>query len=66
MSTRKHTALPKAQTLIEALPRILPLEDAESSDVLTKSYRKRGITVLAGAQVRKATVGKDKVTLEVA
>jgi dihydrolipoamide dehydrogenase len=53
-------------TLIEALPRILPLEDAESSDVLTKSYRKRGITVLPGAQVKKATVAKDKVTLEVA
>ncbi len=53
-------------TLIEALPRILPLEDAESSDVITKSYRKRGITVLAGAQVKKATVAKDKVTLEVA
>jgi dihydrolipoamide dehydrogenase len=53
-------------TLIEALPRILPLEDGESSDVLTKSYRKRGITVLAGAQVNRATVGKDKVTLEVA
>jgi dihydrolipoamide dehydrogenase len=52
-------------TLIEALPRILPLEDAESSDVLTKSYRKRGITVLAGAKVKKATVAKDKVTLEV-
>jgi dihydrolipoamide dehydrogenase len=53
-------------TLIEALPRILPLEDAESSDALTKSYRKRGITVMAGAQVKKATIGKDKVTLEVA
>jgi dihydrolipoamide dehydrogenase len=52
-------------TLIEVLPRILPLEDAESSDVLTKSFRKRGITVLAGAQVKKATVAKDKVTLEV-
>ena len=53
-------------TLIEALPRILPLEDAESSDVLTKSFRKRGIAVLAGAQVKKATVAKEKVTLEVA
>ncbi len=52
-------------TLIEALPRILPLEDAESSDAVTKSYRKRGIAVLAGAQVKKATVAKDKVTLEV-
>ncbi len=52
-------------TLVEALPRILPLEDAESSDVITKSYRKRGITVLAGAKVKKATVTPDKVTLEI-
>lgn len=52
-------------TLIEALPRILPLEDAEASDVLTKSYKKRGITVLAAVKVKKATVRKDKVTLEI-
>jgi dihydrolipoamide dehydrogenase len=52
-------------TLIEALPRILPLEDAESSDVLTKSYKKRGITVFAGANVKKATVKKDKVSLDI-
>jgi dihydrolipoamide dehydrogenase len=52
-------------TLIEALPRILPIEDAESSDVVAKSYKKRGIEVLAGARVKKATVAKDKVTLEV-
>src|SRR6266498_3248576 len=52
-------------TLIEALPRILPLEDAEASDTLHKSYRKRGIEVIAGAKVTKATVGKDKVSLDV-
>ncbi|HYK09741.1 MAG TPA: dihydrolipoyl dehydrogenase [Gemmatimonadales bacterium] len=52
-------------TLIEALPRILPLEDAEASDTMTKSYKKRGIDVLAGAKVKKADVGKSKVTLEV-
>ncbi len=51
-------------TLIEALPRILPLEDAEASDTLAKSYRKRGITVHAGAKVTKATVAVDRVTLE--
>ncbi len=51
-------------TLIEALPRILPLEDAEASDAVAKSYRKRGITTVAGARVTKATVGKDQVTLE--
>ena len=52
-------------TLIEALPRILPLEDAESSDTLSKSYKKRGIAVIAGAKVKKATVAKEKVSLEV-
>jgi len=52
-------------TVIEALPRILPLEDAEASDTVGKSYRKRGIEVIAGAKVTKATVGKDKVTLDV-
>jgi dihydrolipoamide dehydrogenase len=52
-------------TLIEALPRILPLEDPESSDALSKSYKKRGIAVHAGAKVKKANVAKDKVTLEV-
>jgi dihydrolipoyl dehydrogenase len=52
-------------TLIEALPRILPLEDAECSEVIAKSYRKRGMSVLAGAKVQKATVGAADVTLEV-
>jgi len=52
-------------TLIEALPRILPMEDAESSDTVSKSFRKRGMEVIAGAKVTKADVGKDKVTLTV-
>lgn len=52
-------------TLIEALPRMLPLEDTESSDAVAKSFRKRGIEVIAGAKVSKAIVGKDKVTLTV-
>ena len=50
-------------TLIEALPRILPIEDAEASDVVAKSFRKRGIAVHAGAKVVKADVKKDGVTL---
>ena len=51
-------------TLIEALPRILPLEDAEASDVVAKAFKKRGIQVFAGAKVTKATVGQSSVTLE--
>jgi dihydrolipoamide dehydrogenase len=52
-------------TLIEALPRILPLEDAESSDVISKSFRKRKMDVFAGAKVTKAEIEKEKVTLTV-
>jgi dihydrolipoamide dehydrogenase len=52
--------------LIEVLPRILPLEDPESSDALSKSYKKRGVAVHAGTTVKKATVAKDKVSLELA
>lgn len=52
-------------TLIEALPRILPLEDAESSGVVAKSFEKRGIDVLAGAKVTKAEVTKKNVTLTI-
>jgi dihydrolipoyl dehydrogenase len=51
-------------TLIEALPRILPVEDVESSDVIAKSFKKRGINVLAGVKVVKADVRDDGVTLQ--
>jgi dihydrolipoamide dehydrogenase len=50
-------------TLIEALPRILPIEDAEASEALAKSFKKRGIDVLAGAKVTRAEVGAAGVTL---
>ena len=52
-------------TLIEVLPRILPLEDADSSEALTRSYKKRKIEVLAAAAIKKATVKKDGVSLDV-
>lgn len=50
-------------TLIEALPRVLPIEDAECSAVIAKAYKKRGIKVLAGAKVQKAEVTGKQVTL---
>ena len=52
-------------TLIEALPRILPLEDAEASDVIAKSFKKRGMTVLAGVKVVKADVKDAEVILQI-
>lgn len=52
-------------TLIEVLPRILPIEDKESSDTVAKIFKKRGITVLAGTKVKGAKVGDKRATLEV-
>jgi dihydrolipoamide dehydrogenase len=57
------TAFGTKVTLIEALPRMLPLEDGESSAAVARSFKKRGIEVIAGAKVTKAEVGKDKVVL---
>ena len=37
-------------TLVEALPRIIPVEDEEISAELTKAFAKRGIKVMAGAK----------------
>lgn len=38
-------------TIVEMLPRILPLEDEESSAELAKAYQKRGIQMLTGHRV---------------
>ena len=52
-------------TLIEVLPRILPVEDAESSATIARSFKKRGIQVLAGAKIKGAKVTAKKVALDV-
>ncbi|MEO8909555.1 MAG: dihydrolipoyl dehydrogenase [Gemmatimonadaceae bacterium] len=52
-------------TLIEALPVILPLEDADCSAELTKSFKKRKIDVLTGAKISDVKVGKTSVTMSV-
>ncbi len=52
-------------TLVEVLPRILPLEDAESSAALTRAFKKRKIAILAGAKIKSVNVGEKNVTLEV-
>ena len=50
-------------TLLEVLPRILPVEDAEMSDVVAKAFKKRGIAVFAGAQIQKVERGKAGATI---
>ena len=40
-------------TVLEALPRLAPLEDEEISKEIARAYRKRGIETTAGASVRE-------------
>src|SRR5690606_25890680 len=52
-------------TIIEALDRVLPLEDRDCSAVVEKSYKKRGMEVYTGAGLEKADVGKEGAKLTV-
>ncbi len=52
-------------TLIEVLPTILPLEDANVSAELTRSFRKRKIDVLTGAKIQSAKIRKNGVALSI-
>ncbi len=50
-------------TVIEALDRVLPLEDADASAAVERSFKKRGVDVHTGAVVESADVTKSSVTL---
>jgi dihydrolipoamide dehydrogenase len=51
-------------TIIELLPRLVPVEDEAVSAELQKSFRKKGITVLTGTKVTSAQVSGDGVDLQ--
>ena len=51
-------------TLIELLPRIVPVEDEAVSAELERSFRKQGIKVLTGTRVTSAKAGADGVAIE--
>jgi dihydrolipoamide dehydrogenase len=51
-------------TIVELLPRLVPLEDAAISGELEKSFRKQGVKVLTGTKVTQATAGDAGVQLQ--
>jgi dihydrolipoamide dehydrogenase len=51
-------------TVIELLPRLVPVEDEAISAELEKSFRKQGIKCLTGTKVTKAVAGAGGVELE--
>ena len=50
-------------TVVEALERILPLEDAEVSKFMERLYKKRGMEIHTGAQFKQAKTSKDGVSV---
>ncbi|HEX7975287.1 MAG TPA: dihydrolipoyl dehydrogenase [Anaerolineales bacterium] len=52
-------------TLVEMLPRIVPLEDEEVSTELTKAFTKRKINILAGHRVQSIETSGDVVRVKV-
>ena len=52
-------------TIVEVLPRILPVEDAEASATVAKAFKKRGIDILTGARISNVKVGKASVSMTV-
>ena len=52
-------------TILEVMPRILPVEDEDCSVELAKSFKKRGIEVITGAKLGPITKGKTNVTIPV-
>ncbi|MBI4014224.1 MAG: dihydrolipoyl dehydrogenase [Candidatus Rokubacteria bacterium] len=52
-------------TVVEALPRLLPLEDEEISRLLARSFAKRKIEVRTGAKVQAVQTTGDGVAVEI-
>jgi len=51
-----------AVTLVEMMPRLLPLEDGEISEALKRSFEKAGIRVVTGAKLEGVVVSEDHVS----
>ena len=51
-------------TVLEALPRVLPVEDDETSAQIARLFGRRGVTVRTGVKVLKVAPGKGSVAVE--
>ncbi|HEY4894161.1 MAG TPA: dihydrolipoyl dehydrogenase [Reyranella sp.] len=52
-------------TVVEVLPRILPVEDEEISAFAHKAFEKQGIKIITGAQVKSAKKAADTITVTI-
>lgn len=52
-------------TVVELMPQVMPVEDAEISAIARKRFEKQGMKILTDAKVTKVTKGKGSVTATV-
>jgi dihydrolipoamide dehydrogenase len=52
-------------TVLEALPRVLPVEDEEVSALLARVFSRRGMTIRTGVRVQKVSPGKAGLAVEI-
>jgi len=52
-------------TVVEMMPQVLPLEDADISAEVAKQYAKAGITILTGTKIESVSTGSAGVELRV-
>jgi dihydrolipoamide dehydrogenase len=52
-------------TVVEVLPQILPVEDAEIATLAQKRFEKQGMRILTGAKITRVEKGYDSVTATV-
>jgi dihydrolipoamide dehydrogenase len=60
-----YRALGAEVTVVEVLPQILPVEDAEIAAFARKAFEKRGMKILTGAKVTRLDKAADSVTATV-
>jgi len=60
-----YSVLGTKVTVIEMMDSILPVEDKEVSDVLMRSFKKRGISIYTSTKVEKAEVKGKKVNVTI-
>ena len=60
-----YAAYGAAVTVLEALPRVLPIEDEEASAQIARLFSRRDITVRTGVKVKSVTPGSAGVSVEV-
>lgn len=58
-----YSGLGTAVTILELMPRLLPLEDGEISSTTERELKKRGVTVLTGTTVEKLERSSESLVL---